>query len=200
MSPHNFLYHHCIDLKYLKKGILNYKDYATELYIPSYTYLSNLVGFWPHFVAVGRKLEDIYLTGYYNQFYKKINRYDKKTNKYKKIKNNLNYVLLCYKNLDGIFTDYDMWEDFVCSIGHLDNGIKDIFKSEKWAVKRLLKPSWNKPDWVRFVNKNHVQLITSFIDTSKADAIFCKNKKTVDKLEEKGFNNVYTFRMKVRDE
>jgi hypothetical protein len=194
------LYHHCIDLEYvvfdeisrdesqIRSQTKNKKDIVWDnISKMSYRWLEREVGFYPLFLAVGTTGADIRMTGYQCQWRVKIvDALEKKSRVYRKAGEFPNYVLFSFENVDGIFTDFDMWNILVLNSAHKEHQIPVHEK------KRVFKPSWTKADWLRKARRDpdSVQLVTPKLYLPDARRIWVRNKPTKERLEEMGFENV----------
>lgn len=181
------LYYHCIDLKNVLYGEIKADpNYSAQEFQKAYSWLEKEIGFYPLFLAVGKSKEDIRTTGYQNQFRKLLLKYPKEET--------ANYVLFSFKNIEGIFMDYEYWH-LVLNAGYKNYQITDYEK------RLIFKPSWSKSKWLGKASKkpSSVQLITEKIYLPNASKILVRNNKTKKYLYKIGFNNIKVKRLKLLD-
>ncbi|MBT5022563.1 hypothetical protein HOK51_02235 [Candidatus Woesearchaeota archaeon] len=181
------LFHHCIDIKYAKpEKIINKPEYAEDYLQDPHSWLQHQVGFYPIFLAAGNTQEDIRMTGYQNQWQRIISsKYinDKRVCEYEKPGEFDNFVLFSYKNLEGVFLDYDRW---VRVLNSSYNG----YNISNYYTRIILKPSWPKSKWLRKARNNphSVMFVTNKLELDKSDRIWVRNKSTKKILEKRGFD------------
>lgn len=163
-----------------------------EWFEQKYRWLEKQIGFYPLFMAVGRRNDDLRMTGYQNQWRKVLSR-SREGNTYRKRGQIDNNVLFSYVAPPDkmVFTDYDIW-----------NVILSMSKEpESKLVQSLLKPSWIKNDWITKANKEpeSVQVLVPKLDLSLANSVMVRNEKTKRELEKMGFKNVLVARLKLEE-
>jgi len=151
---------------------------AAMLYEPAYEWLAKEAGFWPLFSAVGSSEEDLYMTGYHNQF--------------RRGKKQANDVLFSYSSLPDpkVFSDYDWWHLTLHGGQCLDGKHEPVKISLSDYERRLvLKPSWKASDWLRKARQqpHSVQVSTPQLDLRTADKVRCRNQQTRKQLIDIGF-------------
>ncbi len=189
------LYHHCRSLDNIVYGLLkpNRQHYDPD-YSDSYLWLEKEVGFYPLFLAVGTKEDDIRITGYDDNWRVRTSyRYEKgkiKGLKFRRAGEFPNLVLFSFEDVKGIFIDDMLW----C---HVLGAHWNKYNITSYDKKRLFKPSWSKSRWLRkaLIDPGSVQLVTESLYLPSAKRIYVKNKHTKKLLESKGFENVEVKRI-----
>jgi hypothetical protein len=196
------LYHHCRDLNSIQPREIKHKPiFVDSDYLPAYRWLESIVKFFPVFYSVGKSLHDIYMTGYNSQFCtRECWGFGKKGNRRKQ---QPNLVLFSYKQVPGIFTDFDNWEIFLKKSIDDRNFIEKMKRTpnmEIFVLKRIFrvgnrKRSWNT--WIRHAVKHPygVQLIARTFNAKIADRIICRNQITKNYLENCGYKNIHILRI-----
>jgi len=173
------LYHHCRHLAYVsyKEVKPSFKHFHEDS-VKENAWLEKQVGFCPIFLAIGKSLEDIHNTGYYNQWYKKRRK-------------SLNQVLFSFEKVEGRFMDYVEW-GIAGSMAGREGKVSD------YQTRALLKPSWSKSKWFRKAKEDPHSVIfaTPSLDLRKADRIWVRNNQTKKKLENMGFDQVHVKKLK----
>lgn len=183
-----YLYHHSRPLQYIEYGIVQQARTQDEAYGGAYDWTERALGFYPVFLAVGKTEEDIHMTGYQNQWSRKLG-----FDTYREKGDIDNQVLFSFNDIpNGIFMDYINWHILLNS---QDRGY-NISDRER---SMILRPSWNKADWLRYAKRNPgcVQLVVPELDLRKADSIWVRNNATKKEAERMGFKGVDTQRLKV---
>jgi len=195
-------YHHSMDLENIIYGEIKAHPKYTEDkdYKKAYLWLEKQIGFYPLFLAVGETEDDIRITGYQGQW--AVNIGSKIVGRRKNgtyISKNIlrkkgefpNYVLFSFKEVEGVFIDYDYWH-FALSAAFNNEEITDYEK------KLIFKKSWPKSKWLRKTKNKPgtVQLVTSKLYLPDAQRIWVRNKATKKQVEEMGFNNVEVKRLR----
>ncbi len=189
------IYHHCRSLESVVFGEVKANPKYFDSYLKeAYFWLTEEVGFYPLFLAVGESEEDIRMTGYQSQWRRVIGTKNvgrRKDGTY--IQKNVlikkgelsNNVLFSFEDIEGVFMDYGHWH-LAFSLGSKNYKIRNY--ENRW----IFKPSWNKADWLRKVRKEpcSVQLITSKLYLPDAKRIWVRNKETQNILEKMGFENI----------
>jgi len=193
----NLLYHHCTNLENVVYGkIKPNPKYSDKDFLPSYKWLEKEIGFYPLFLSVGNEKEIIRLTGYQNQWRIKTAVEEERADGIYLLRSHRirgdypNNVLFSFNNLDGIYTDYTIWEKDVL-------GDVQYWNISEYIRKRLFKKSWNKTRWIKKakMKRQYVQLVKPELDLTKADRILTRNRDTKIKLEKMGFSNVKVKRL-----
>lgn len=188
MDKEKLIYHHSRVLEHVKYGVVKQERGVDEYYEDCYLWLEKQVGFYPLFLSVGETEEDIRMTGYQNQWLKKIGSYE-----YRKKGEYPNYVLFSFDQLNsGVFMDYEGWH--LCLNSSAIN-----YQIRDWAKRHIFKYSWNKGDWLRYARKNphSVQYVVPELDLSKANKVYVRNQATKKYLPKLGFKNINILRLKV---
>lgn len=191
------------------------RDEFDEFYVRTFQWWERRVGFYPLFFAVGKTEEDIRMTGYQNQFNrilesrmekigegKKVTLPDGRTyNKgvFKRITKLRpagdidNRVLLSFRNVDGIFTDYNAWHMALNGAGN-----KGEWDATDREFRQIIKPCYNRARWLRLAKaKPHlVQLLAPKCDLRTAARVWVRNQDTKRAVEAMGFQNVKVKRLK----
>ncbi len=205
------LFHHCIALEDVCYGIIVPSEAQTRIHIDSIydgdppdviesfigpnLWLEKQVGFYPLFMAAGSTLEDIGMTGYGRQWIVVTgSRYDNTTkqrfNTRRKKGEFPNKVLFSYKNVKGVFVDYDYW--FIT----LNSGYSN-YEVGPGHTRWILKTSWNKARWLRKARKRtcSVMYVVPQLDLRQANRIWVRNERTRKLLVNMGFINVQIKRI-----
>ena len=159
--------------------------------LPAYEWLAEQIGFFPHFVSVGKDEYALYRTGYQNQWRVRdggdfVNGEYRKN--YRKKGEFPNLVLLSFDHLEGVFMDHMTWH---IAINSCTNGDRVSTRE----MKMILKPSWTDKRWLRAAMKSHsVELLTPEIPLHKAARVRVRNRATQQLMEMKGFRNVEVAR------
>ena len=207
------LFHHCSNLSFVRYGTfipaeqhtLNNSyingwfddDLPWDLDTKANNWLKNEEGFYPLFMSVGDSIDDIYTTGYQNNWRVTTGqRLDKKTNKmyYKQRRKGEfpNQVLFSFENVDCVFLDHEYW----CIIySNAANGVETTSQEKRWVFKY----SWNRSKWLRRAanDPGRVMCVVSRLDLRQADRIWVRNNKTKKALEKMGFENIFAKRIPV---
>lgn len=198
------MFHHCMPLEGVvydkvkadKEWSIKLDEFPDEpkfSFVRAYEWIEKEVGFWPFWVAVGSRIDDIRMTGYDAQWRKRLSYCyaDPSLNKYRKKGEYPNNVLFSWDDLDGVFTCYSSW--------HIVLGYpRDVKPHEK---RMIFKYSWTKSRWLREARKpkNYgVQMVTPELDLRTAERIWTRNQQTKKKLEDMGFRNVIVKRLKLQ--
>ncbi len=181
-------YHHCRSLDSVVFGEINPNPkYFDPDLKNAYLWLRKEVGFYPLFLSVGTSEEDLYMTGYANQWAriignKIVGRRIDGTYIHKNILRKRgefpNDVLFSFEEVNGVFMDYMYWH-FVFNIGLKNYHISNYKK------RLIFKPSWSKSRWLRKAKDepDSVQLITSKLNLPNAKRISVRNNQTKKLLE-----------------
>ena len=168
---------------------------AGNYLLPAYEWLAEQIGFFPHFISVGKDENALYRTGYQDNWRVHIGG-DTVDGKYQKIYRKKgefpNNVLLSFDHLEGVFMDFDYWH---IAINECTNG-GSVSKSE---MKWILKPSWTRERWLRaaLTSTRPVDLLVPEIPLDKANRVWVRNHATQKLIETKGFRNVKIARIPV---
>jgi hypothetical protein len=166
---------------------------AGNYLLPAYEWLAEQIGFFPHFVSVGKDERALYRTGYQDNWRVSIGG-DFVNGKYQKIYRKKgefpNHVLLSFDHLEGIFMDFNYWH---IAINACTNG-GSVSKSE---MNWIFKPSWTRQRWLRAaITASHpVDLLMPEISLDTAKRVRVRNRSTQKILEMKGFRNVEVARI-----
>lgn len=199
-------------------GLSPKTDGFDDYYIRTFRWWERKMGFYPMFLAVGSTELDIRMTGYPNQWCKIIESSSKniggkkvklpnggfktvggrwlQINKLRKAGTFPNYVLLSFDNVDGVFTDFDAWHIAMNGAGNDRKGDWDMKPHE---MRQLVKPSWNRADWLRLSRNDphRVQMLVPQLDFRKACRVWVRNQETKARVEDMGFQNVRVKRMEI---
>ena len=195
MTTHidNLLYHHCRSLEHVIFGEVKPKpEYDADLFDrKAHLWLEKQVGFYPLFLAVGTAEEDLHMTGYQDNWKRKIGEHNK-CSIYRKKGEFLNEVLFSFEEVTGVFMDYLTW--FIA----LNSEYKNYAVSD-YEKRLIFKPSYSKADWLRKASKDPgtVMLVAPSLYLPDAKRIWARNKATKEKLEDMGFENVEAKRIAV---
>ena len=197
-------YHHCRSLDSIAFGIVKANPKYSDPYLKNaYLWLRKEVGFYPLFLSVGTSEEDLYMTGYPNQWAriigtKIVGRRIDGTHMHKNILRKRgefpNDVLFSFEKVNGIFIDYGHWH-IALNASHKNYQMTDYEK------KLIFKPSWPKSKWLRRARDkpDSVQLVISKLNLVNAKRIYVRNSKTKKLLENMGFEDIEVKRMPVRN-
>ena len=166
-------YYHCRNLESVVFGeVKAIPEYSDKDLKGAYHWLEKEVGFYPLFCAVGTTDEDIRMTGYQDNWRVKVS-----FDEYRKKGCFPNQVLFRFKNVDGVFMDYDAWHLVL-------NSTRNNYEMSDYEKKLIFKPSWQKSKWLmKAKEKPHtVQLVTSKLYLHKADKISVRNEITKKEL------------------
>ena len=196
IDSNNILYHHCMPLSQVTCGTVRADPaYSEDSYLlPAYEWLAEQIGFFPHFVSVGKDEYALNRTGYQDQWRVRdggdfVNGEYRKN--YRKKGEFPNLVLLSFDHLEGVFMDHMTWH---IAINSCTNG-NSVSTRE---MKMILKPSWTNRHWLRAAMKSHsVELLTPEIPLHKAAGVWVRNRATQKLIEMKGFRNVEVVRTRV---
>ena len=179
-------YHHCRNLESVVFGEVKASpNYSDKDFKGAYRWLEKEVGFYPLFCAVGTTDEDIRMTGYQDNWRVKIS-----SDEYRKKGEFPNQVLFSFKDVDGVFMDYDAWHLVL-------NSTRNDYKMSDYEKRLIFKPSWQKSKWLmKAEEKPHtIQLVTPTLYLHKADKISVRNDMTKKELGDKGFQNIEVKRV-----
>ncbi|MBI5391674.1 hypothetical protein HZB00_01600 [Candidatus Woesearchaeota archaeon] len=178
-------YHHVMNLEDVFYGrIKPDPERSDKDFRQAYRWLEKEVGFYPLFLAVGAREENMRMTGYQNQWMQG-----------KQGETKLNTVLFSFEEIEGVFTDYDIWHLV------LGAGAKE-YKMPEQDKQMLFKKSWSKARWLKKADEktNTVQIVTPKLDLRQAGRIWVRNRRTKEKMEEEGFIGVEIKRIKIYNE
>ena len=181
-------FHHTRAIEYCANSLV-FPYTPDNLYEAENKWLEREVGFYPIFLAVGDTEMDIRMTGYENQFARKIG-----TEKYRQKGDLPNDVMFSYKDLSqGVFLDYQAW--FLVL-----NGSHRNYQLTETERRSLFKKSFSKANWLRYAKeKTHsVMYVAPSLDLNKANHISVRNAQTKHQLEKLGFRknvkvNIHIF-------
>jgi len=194
--PEEPYYHHCMPVAQVKYGtILAEPAFSYPGFMPAYEWLEDELGFFPLFCAVGVSAAVIRMTGYADNWrvlaggefvfgtYRKI---------YRRKGEFPNLALFSFNRVEGVFMDFMSWH---IALNACMNG-RTVSNAEK---KMIFKPSWPESRWIQAaLHESHsVQLVTQELPLDTALKVRVRNSTTRHILEEIGFRNVTTFRMRV---
>ena len=191
-------YHHCSDFNNITFGEIKAKpSYSDPDFKSAYLWLEKEIGFYPLFVAVGITEDAIRITGYDAQWARVISSKivgRKKSRTY--VQRNVlrrkgefpNYVLFSFRELEGVFMDYDYWH-LVLHAGYKNYQMTDYEK------RLIFKPSYSELKWLGKARYKPVQLVTQKLYLPNAERIWTRNNKTKKSLESMGFENVEVRRI-----
>jgi hypothetical protein len=172
--------------------------FADQDFLPAYRWLKDVIGFFPIFFSVGKNLHDLYMTGYNTQFC----TYEcwGFGNKGPRRRNQPNLVLFSFKNVTGVFTDFDVWEYFLKKSIDEPKFLKlmrEHSEAKKYILNKLFKKNWTKKRWIEEAIEcpYEVQLLSKTIDVRRADRVLCRNQATKEYLEEHGYKNIHILRI-----
>lgn len=169
------LYHHCTTLEAIDEPTLYGRQTDHPAFKHAYQWWEQTFGYTPLFIAVGRGIETIKMTGYPNQFKKP---QDPKQNN----------ILLSFSTLTGHYHKFDDWEDVLAILcNEPNNKYAQIFQ------KRILKAEKRTPtSWERTAKRldGYVQMCLQNLQPKHAEIIYVKNKETKKIIMNKGFKNV----------
>ena len=182
------LYHYCRSLEHIIYGEIKPNPKLSDQdFIGAYRWLEKEVGFYPMFLSVGNSIDDLWITGYDNNWKKAIGTKNvgrTKTGRY--IQKNIlrkkgefpNEVLFSFENVEGVFNDYDYWH-FVLNADYKNYEISD------YITRRILKRSWSKSKWIKqaISDPGSVQLVTPKLYLPNTKRIWFRNKKTNKQLK-----------------
>lgn len=182
------LYHHARALEHSAYGIVMQERGVDKDYAGAYEWVEHAVGFYPLFLAVGATTDDIKMTGYQNQWGRKLG-----PNLYRQKGDIQNQVLFSFTDVSkGVFMDDANWHIVLNS----ENSNYQITNRER---SMIFRPSWSTSDWLRYARKNphSVQMVVPELDLRKAASVSVRNKTTQQYMEQHGFQNVSVVRIKV---
>lgn len=187
----NYFFHHQRPLEFSSYETVTQKRGFGEDFEGAYEWVERQVGYYPLFLSVGNTSESVLMTGYQNQWQKKL----KPVSSIQPPTRNEsdNRVLFSFKDIqNGIFMDYVNWH-IVLNSQYTNYNLKSR------DIQSIFRPSFSKVDWLRFAAKNpsSVQLVVPGLDLTKADHVFVRNQNTLNQLQKMGFNNVAVQRLKV---
>lgn len=187
----NYFFHHQRPLAYTTYHTVTQKREVDEDFEGAYEWLERQVGYYPLFLSVGNTSESVLMTGYQNQWQKKLMPV---SNNHLPTQNGSdNRVLFSFKDIqDGIFMDYVNWHIVL-------NSRYNNYNLKSRDIQSIFRPSFSRTDWLRFATKNpsSVQLVVPGLDLTKADRVFVRNQNTQNQLQKMGFENVAVRRLKV---
>lgn len=186
------LYHHCMSLEHVIFGAVKAKPEHTDSFDrKANLWLKKQVGFYPLFLSAGASEEDLHMTGYQDNWKRKIGESNNRSI-YRKKGESLNEVLFSFEEVTGVFMDHINW--FIA----LNSEYKNYAVSD-YEKRLIFKPSYNKADWLRKARKDPgtVMLVAYCIYLPCAKRVWVRNKETKQKLEEMGFENVEVKRIAV---
>ena len=184
-----------------------YDDFHDQLmFETSYRWLEERLGFWPTFLAVGDHEEARRMTGYANQFSRRIGWSAKEGPLYRKAGEIDNNVLFSFSSVpEARYSDYSSWH-YLLSGRHTckddEHGFDIIDEYTPKNIENLvLKESWRESDWLRTATREpgSVQAVVPELELSTASRVTVRNQATRKKLIAMGFDEsrVVVERMKV---
>ena len=199
--PGLLTFHHARPFEVVRYGIVSQVDPMdvvgsggniadAKFHSDAYKWLEDKVGFYPLFMAVGRRNQDAYITGYPDNW-KRVIRKSLKGSVHRKAGEHPNIVLFSFEQppKGSVYTDHDMWNCLMPRTGRVKEN----------EVYSLFKPSWNRNDWITKANSDpgSVQLLSPELDLRDASAVYARNDPTKRRLEDMGFKNVKVARLRV---
>jgi hypothetical protein len=169
---------------------------SVDLEVLPNLWLKKQVGFYPLFLAYGTSLEDLMMTGFQNNWRRKIGEhYDKSTRRFvstlRKAGEYPNSVLFSFTAVpDVVFMDYQNWF-LVLNSSHCD------YDMSKQDIRMIFRRSWPPSRWKRLSAEHpcNVMAVVPKLDLRKADRIWVRNYATKRKMERMGFRNVEVCRL-----
>ncbi|HLC55270.1 MAG TPA: hypothetical protein VJJ75_01920, partial [Candidatus Nanoarchaeia archaeon] len=164
-----------------------------EFYDPDlafgYRWLERQTGFAPVFLSVGDKLEDVYMTGYQNNWRVCMGYDGRGIHNHRTRGEFPNDILFSFSSIAGVFMDYEQWHLVMATDEYLPKNYKNL----------LFKPSWSRSKWERHAQKHPgcVQLVAPSLDLRLSERIWVRNKETKQILLNMGFENVEVRRIPV---
>lgn len=192
IEKYNTVFHHSRPLETVKYGVVTQKMGLDSDFDGAYEWLAKEVGFNPLFLAVGSSTEDRRMTGYQDQWTRKIPDWPNGM-KYREKGDIPNKVMFSFADLpSGVFVDYDYWHTVL-------NSQNTNYDVNRWVKKLLFRPTWDKEKWIGWANENphSVQYVVPELDLRKADEIWVRNKITQNTLSNMGFENAEIKRIPV---
>lgn len=147
-------------------------------FLPAYRWLSEKIGHWPLFLAVGEAERDIRITGYQNQWLRLLSS-SARGNEYRKAGQFPSYVLFSFTDMPGAsFSDYHHWHAPL-------NG-----ETGPEAEKKVLAPGRSDELWLRKARRapGSVQAHVPALDLRTADRIWCRSDQVAEQLKAIGFD------------
>ena len=191
-SSTRFLYHHCRPASGSTSGTITADRFLSDPdFLPSYDWVEEQLGFFPLFLAAGTLDTIAWMTGYQDNWrvwtggifvegrYRKI---------YRQKGEFPNLALLSFDTVEGVFMDYDYWHIVLSACM---NGTTVTQQEKVW----IFKPSWGKSRWLHaaLTGTHHVQIVAPELPLWLSGKIRVRNRATVCRLKERGFENVQVF-------
>ena len=185
-QPLLLLYHHARPLDHSPCGSVKQERGLDADFEGAYRWIEHHLGFYPLFLAVGATEDDMRMTGYQNQWRKKLG-----DREYRRKGEIDNYVLFSFSDVpNSIFTDFHYWH-IVLNGGHSN------YQISNWAKKLIFRPTWDRDRWLGYARRkpHSVQLIVPELDISRAERIWVRNRETKKHLEGLEFANIAVRRL-----
>ena len=170
------LYHHAIGLHDLRRvpadGVMVPDPSLSDPdYLPAYRWAEREVGFFPLFLAVGRRVEDVRMTGYQDHWAPPdlpqlpAEPGDEAADR--------RLVLFSFDHVDGAFSDYMAWH-LVLNAG------KDDYRLTPRETAMVLRRSWPASRWRRAAEHgpHSVQLLAPRLDLRRAVRVWVPDDAT----------------------
>lgn len=183
------LYHHAIELSNLRRArggvIVPDPRLSDPDLLPAYRWAEREVGFFPLFLAVGLRADDVRITGYANQWAPPemggtgdlgpIGR---------------RRVVFSFGHVDGVFSDYMNWH-LVLNSHHCDYRVGPRYTA------MILRRSWPPSRWLRAAERgtHAVQLLAPRLDLRRVVRAWTPDDAARREVEAMGYPAVRTRRV-----
>jgi len=189
-----FKYHHGRLLESVNFGeVLPDPEHSNGDLKGAYLWLEKETGFYPLFVAVGKSIKELQMTGYWMNWQRKTREWyenGKNKSELRKAGEFPNYALFSFNDIEGVFMDYWEWENV---LGASHKG----YKMSEYEKRKIFKQSWPKSRWLRRAKTqaSSVQMAVPALYLPNADGIWVRNNAAKEKLENMGFRNAEVKRI-----
>jgi len=189
------LFHHCMPGSQVRLGTIRADpSWSDAGLLPAYEWLAEQIGFFPHFVSVGNNRSALYRTGYQDNwrvFVGSDNVRGSWQKVYRKRGEFPNLVLFSFRDLEGVFMDYESWHIAI-------NACINRGRVTTNDMKMIFKPSWTRSRWLHAAkNSLAVDLLMQDLPLDTAAGVCVRNRATQNLMEEMGFRNVEIARIPV---
>ncbi len=187
--PPHFFYHHARPIETIDRSkIARQVDPLTWATKEEYEYfepfsrlygaIKKVIGFYPVFMAVGPRKEDMQMTGIFRQKEQRFSPRGKEYVLFSFSGNNLRSPVFCdYAVWDGIWADFSL------------SPRTELTPKE---IESLLKPEWKISDWMKLLAREpgSVQALVPQLDLARADRVCAPSERARETLVAMGFRGV----------
>lgn len=195
--PDELLFHHCMPVQNVTFGTIQRPDrrFSHWHFRPAYDWLTERIGFFPFFFAVGCDEHAVRMTGYEDNWRvwmaSTVVRGTRREI-YRRRGEFPNLALFSFDEMDGIFMDYAYWDIALNAC----MGNRPVTAEE---VQKMFKPSWTRARWIRAARSgtHSVQLVAPGLPLERSAHVSVRNRATQQRLAAMGFPEPVVLRIPV---